>query len=208
MQRRTTTAILMSATGTVLAGSLAMTAVALDGDLEIGTAAHESMSASSGRPHASKHHTKARAKHKAKPSSSPKKRIVAGTSRETDRKPTRKKGLPSGRSTATSFWGAQTASGRPMSYKTLASPYWPLGTKVRITYRGKSVTGEVLDFGPAQWAVRQHRPPAIIDLSEKMMADLTGRRSNAVTVSFTVLELGGGRRYVRSGTGYDLAWGR
>src|ERR687895_804158 len=204
MHRRATTAILMSATGTVLAGSLAMTAVALDGGPEVGAAAHDSATAASGHPPASKQHTKVRAKPKAKP----KKRIVAGTSRETARKPIRKKGLPSGRSTATSFWGSQTASGRPMSYKTLASPYWPLGTKVRITYRGKSVTGEVLDFGPAQWAVRQHRPPAIIDLSEKMMADLTGRRSNAVTVSFTVLELGGGRRYVRSGTGYDLAWGR
>jgi rare lipoprotein A (peptidoglycan hydrolase) len=208
MNRRATTAILMSATGTVLAGSLALTAVALDGGPAVGRAAHDAVTAATGHPQASKHHTKARAKHKAKPRSKPKKRIVAGTSRKTDRKPVKKKGLPGGLSTATSFWDPQTASGRPMAYRTLASPYWPLGTKVRITHRGKSVTGEVLDFGPAEWAVKQHRPPAIIDLSEKMMADLTGRRSNVIPVRFKVLKFGDGRRYVRSGTGYDLAWGR
>jgi len=208
MDRRATTAILMSATGTVLAGSLAMTAVALDGGPEVGKAAYDTVTAATGHPQASKHHSKARAEHKAKPRHKPKKRIVAGTSRETDRKPVKKKGLPSGLSTATSFWDPETASGKPMSYKTLASPYWPLGTKVRITYHGKSVTGVVQDFGPAEWAVKQHHPPAIIDLSEKMMADLSGSRGNSVPVRFKVLKFGSGPRYVHSGTGYDLAWGK
>lgn len=116
--------------------------------------------------------------------------------------------LPSGRATATSFWDAQTASGKPMRYRTIASPYWPLGTKVKITYRGKSVTGVVEDFGPAEWAVAQHDIPAIVDLSEKMMADLTGVRSNTIRVRFEVLEWGTGRVYRKSGTGYDLATGR
>ncbi|MCD0448457.1 septal ring lytic transglycosylase RlpA family protein [Actinocorallia sp. API 0066] len=108
-------------------------------------------------------------------------------------------------SVATSFWDAQTASGKPMRYRTLASPYWPLGTKVRITYRGRSTVGFVEDFGPAQWAVRQHRPPAIVDLSEKMMAHLTGKRSNVVRVRFEVLRWGKGRRYKTAGVGYALA---
>lgn len=116
--------------------------------------------------------------------------------------------LPSGKATATSFWDAATASGKPMRYKTIASPYWPLGTKVKITYRGKSVIGVVEDFGPAEWAVAQHDIPAIVDLSEKMMADLTGVRSNTVHVRFEVLKWGTGRVYRRSGTGYDLAMGR
>ncbi|WP_169978953.1 hypothetical protein [Microbispora sp. H10836] len=116
--------------------------------------------------------------------------------------------LPSGVSTATSFWDAQTASGKPMRYRTLASPYWPLGTKVRITYKGKSAVGVVEDFGPAEWAVAQHDIPAIVDLSEKMMADLTGVASNTVHVRFQVLEWGKGGVYRRSGTGYDLAMGR
>lgn len=207
MQRRATTAILMSATGTVLAGSLAMTAVALDGGPEVGKAAYDTVTATTGhRPQSSEHDSTARAKHKHK--SKARKRIVAGTSRETDRKSIKKKGLPSGRTTATSFWDPETASGEPMSYKTLASPYWPLGTKVRITYHGKSAVGEVQDFGPAEWAVKQHSPPAIVDLSEKMMADLTGTRGNSVPVHFKVLKFGDGPRYVHSGTGYDLAWGK
>src|SRR5262245_24096118 len=104
MQRRATTAILMSATGTVLAGSLAMTAAAIDGGAEVGKAAYDSVTAVTGHQQPPKHHSKARAKHRSKHRAKPKKRIVAGTSRETTRKRAKKKGLPSGLSTATSFW--------------------------------------------------------------------------------------------------------
>ncbi len=116
--------------------------------------------------------------------------------------------FPAGTATATSFWDGQTASGKPMRYQTIASPYWPLGTKVKVTYRGKSATGVVEDFGPAEWAVAQHDIPAIVDLSEKMMADLTGTRSNTVHLRFEVLEWGRGRSYRHGGTGYGLAMGR
>ena len=115
--------------------------------------------------------------------------------------------LPGGISTGTSFWDRQTASGKPMSYHTLASPYWPLGTKVKVTIGKKSAVGVVEDFGPAEWAVAQHNPPAIIDLSEEMMQYLTGTRSNSVPVKFQVLEMGHGPVYRHSGTGYDMATG-
>lgn len=115
------------------------------------------------------------------------------------------KSLPAGVSTATSFWDPSTASGLPMSYKTIASPYWPLGTKVKITYGGKSTVGVVQDFGPAEWAVAQHDPPALVDLSEKMMRDLTGDASNSVTVKFQVLKMGTGPVYRHDGTGYKTA---
>ncbi|HEV7935696.1 MAG TPA: hypothetical protein VGP70_25695 [Actinomadura sp.] len=118
------------------------------------------------------------------------------------------KGLPSGRATATSFWDPQTASGKPMRFATLASPYWPLGTTVRITYNGQSAVGVVEDFGPAEWAVAQHSPPAIVDLSEKMMAKFTGARENSVPVHFQVLKMGSGSVYRSSGTGYNLAMGK
>ncbi|MBC6463325.1 hypothetical protein HKK72_36635, partial [Actinomadura sp. HBU206391] len=111
------------------------------------------------------------------------------------------KGMASGTATATSFWDPTTASGKPMSYETLASPYWPLGTEVLVTYNGQSTVGVVDDFGPAEWAVAQHSPPAIIDISEKMMADFTGSRENSVTVQFQVLKLGSGGTYRSSGTG-------
>jgi hypothetical protein len=94
-----------------------------------------------------------------------------------------------------------------MSYQTIASPYWPLGTTVKITYGKKSALGVVQDFGPAEWAVAQHNPPAIVDLSEKMMQDLTGVRSNSVTVKFQVIKYGDGPVYRHSGTGYDTATG-
>ncbi|WP_283137483.1 RlpA-like double-psi beta-barrel domain-containing protein [Rhizohabitans arisaemae] len=116
--------------------------------------------------------------------------------------------LPTGSATATSFWDPATASGKPMRYQTIASPYWPLGTKVKVTYQGKSVTGVIEDFGPAEWAVAQHKVPAIIDLSELLMRELTGQRSNVVVVDFEVLEWGKGRVYRDRGTGYDLAFGK
>ncbi|MGI5490944.1 hypothetical protein [Microtetraspora malaysiensis] len=137
----------------------------------------------------------------ATPTESP---AVKSTAKTAEAKPK----LPSGRATATSFWDAQTASGKAMRYETIASPYWPLGTKVKVTYNGKTAIGVVEDFGPAEWAVRQHDIPAILDLSEKMMADLTGTRSNSVHVNFEVLKWGTGRVYRTSGTGYKLAMGR
>jgi hypothetical protein len=121
--------------------------------------------------------------------------------------PEKKAVLPGGISTGTSFWDAQTASGKPMSYHTLASPYWPLGTKVKVTIGKKSAVGVVEDFGPAEWAVAQHNPPAIVDLSEEMMQYLTGTRSNSVPIKFQVLQMGTGPVYRHAGTGYDMATG-
>jgi len=120
----------------------------------------------------------------------------------------RKPALPRGVSTATSFWDSATATGRPMSFRTLASPYWPLGTKVRILYRSRSAVGVVEDFGPAEWAVAQHDVPAIVDVSEAMMAYFTGARVNRIVVRFEVLAWGTGGTYRDSGTGHDLATGR
>jgi hypothetical protein len=113
--------------------------------------------------------------------------------------------LPRGIATATSFWDPWVALGRHMSYETVASPYWPLGTKVRIGYGDKWTVGVVRDFGPADWAIVQHRIPAIIDLSEPMMRDLTGSRINSVPVEFQVLSWGAGQAYRRDGPGYRLA---
>lgn len=119
----------------------------------------------------------------------------------------RRSRLPFGTATATSFWDPATARGARMSFRTVASPYWPLGTRVRITYRGRKVTGVVEDFGPADWAIAQHDVPAIIDLSEEMMAELTGVRAESVHVRFEVLSWGHGDVYRDSGPGYGLAFG-
>lgn len=133
---------------------------------------------------------------------------LPGQDKKKDSEGEKGRGLPGGLSTATSFWDPETASGEPMSYRTLASPYWPLGTKVKITYNGKSTVGVVDDFGPAEWAVAQHDPPAVVDLSEKMMDRLSGSTDNVVQVKFKVLDMGDGPTYRKSGTGYDSAFGR
>ncbi|HEX6471066.1 MAG TPA: RlpA-like double-psi beta-barrel domain-containing protein [Streptosporangiaceae bacterium] len=213
MHRRATTAILMTATGTALAGALVTTAVLIEDGSGAGNAAALSVAAAS--PHLSPQRADRSARTRDKKDT----RVVAEASKKKEsRQPAKRpakrkaekkaKSLPGGVSTATSFWDPQTASGKPMSYHTVASPYWPLGTEVKVTYHGRSATGVVEDFGPAEWAVAQHDPPAIIDLSEKMMADLTGSRENSVPVRFQVLKFGHGPRYVSSGTGYDLAWGK
>jgi Lytic transglycolase len=205
MRKRATTAIMVAAAGITVACGLTVAAASDGGSGKaepitgIGSVSRQ-LSTATPKPHASeasKPKAAAEAEKKKAPQKTPAK----------PKKQAAKKKLPSGVSTATSFWDPETASGKPMSYKTLASPYWPLGTKVKITYGGKSAIGVVEDFGPAEWAVAQHSPPAIIDLSEKMMADLTGTRSNSVPVKFQVLDMGSGRSYVHGGTGYDLAMG-
>jgi hypothetical protein len=178
-----------SPAGTVSAGVSASGLPAKDGLDAGGSAAASELLGTAGKKIAREHKASRSARHKHKSTS----QTVVD--------------LPSGTATATSFWDPQTASGMPMSYETVASPYWPLGTKVQITCNGQSAVGVVEDFGPAEWAVAQHSPPAIVDLSEKMMADLTGSRDNSVTVHFQVLKMGHGSTYRSSGTGYDLAMG-
>ncbi|GAA4081078.1 hypothetical protein [Actinomadura miaoliensis] len=68
-----------------------------------------------------------------------------------------KKALLTGRTTASYFWDdgsgingdtGAPASGRPMQKGLFASPSWPLMTKVRVTYNGRSRVGFIGDRGP------------------------------------------------------------
>ncbi|GAA4629016.1 hypothetical protein GCM10023196_047870 [Actinoallomurus vinaceus] len=197
MIRFSTKAIATAAAGVTLAGAGVTTALAYGNTPESASSAQSAPAASA--PQA--------------PEQTEKRVATANQDRlfvsiKKDLKKEKKAALPGGVSTATSFWDPSTASGKPMSYQTLASPYWPLGTKVKVTYNGKSEIGIVEDFGPAEWAVAQHNPPALIDLSEKMMQHLTGTASNSITVKFQVLELGKGGVYRHSGTGYATATGK
>jgi hypothetical protein len=65
--------------------------------------------------------------------------------------------LLDGTTTSSYFWDdgsgingdtGEPASGKPMQKGAFASPSWPLETKVRVTYQGRSVTGFVGDRGP------------------------------------------------------------
>jgi type II secretory pathway pseudopilin PulG len=65
--------------------------------------------------------------------------------------------LLTGKTTASYFWDdgsgingdtGAPASGEPMQKGLFASPSWPLGTKVKVTYKGRSITGFIGDRGP------------------------------------------------------------
>ncbi|WP_246342580.1 septal ring lytic transglycosylase RlpA family protein [Actinomadura verrucosospora] len=67
------------------------------------------------------------------------------------------KAILSGSTTASYFWDdgsgingdtGAPASGKPMQKGMFASPSWPMNTKVKVTYKGRSVTGFVGDRGP------------------------------------------------------------
>jgi hypothetical protein len=67
------------------------------------------------------------------------------------------KAILSGSTTASYFWDdgsgingdtGAPASGKPMQKGMFASPSWPMNTKVKVTYKGRSVTGFIGDRGP------------------------------------------------------------
>lgn len=97
---------------------------------------------------------------------------------------------------ASSYWspGTRTASGAPMNPSTIASPYLPLGTNVDIEYKGKTVSGTVADFGPADW-VMVADPTRFLDIAGPMMAQLTGKSENLISVNYRVTTYGTGRIY-------------
>ncbi|RAY16073.1 hypothetical protein DPM19_03830 [Actinomadura craniellae] len=71
----------------------------------------------------------------------------------------RSRALASGTTKASYFWDdgsgvrgdtGAPAGGKPMQKGLFASPSWPLHSKVRVTYQGRSVTGFVGDRGPGE----------------------------------------------------------
>lgn len=95
---------------------------------------------------------------------------------------------------ASSYWGAVTASGKTMTARTIASPYLPLGTEVEIRYKGKTAVGTVWDFGPADWVMAAD-PTRFLDIAEPMMAELTGKKANLISVDYRITRYGTGRIY-------------
>jgi hypothetical protein len=99
---------------------------------------------------------------------------------------------------ASSFGGGMTASGKPVSNVTIASPYLPLGSTVNVQYKGKTVSGIIEDFGPADWVLVLH-PERFLDLSTSMMSALTGTASNVIRVQYQVTKYNSGGRIYRPG---------
>ncbi|WP_245679160.1 hypothetical protein [Actinomadura hibisca] len=82
---------------------------------------------------------------------------LPGKSAAKKRRP--EKALLTGKTTASFFWDdgsgingdtGAPAGGKPMQKGLFASPSWPLHTKVKVSYNGRSVTGFVGDRGPGE----------------------------------------------------------
>ncbi|MFD0687475.1 hypothetical protein [Actinomadura fibrosa] len=151
MQQRAINAVLTGVTGTALAGMLVAGVAAASDDsapsqkllVDQATAQESTTQTSAGHGGAT---SKSGSKSKAKAKSSDVKRETKARS-----------ALLSGRTTASYFWDdgsgvngdtGAPASGKPMQKGMFASPSWPMNTKVRVTYNGRSVTGFVGDRGP------------------------------------------------------------
>ncbi|MFD0903213.1 RlpA-like double-psi beta-barrel domain-containing protein [Actinomadura sediminis] len=159
MQKRAINVVLTSITGTALAGMLVAGVAAASDD-----GAPNQQQLLSEKITAQEHTTPVPGEGKAKPES-PK---AAGSGGEEAAKPAKpdaakdKKDedvLLSGTTTASYFWDdgsgirgdtGAPASGEPMQEGMFASPSWPMMTKVRVSYNGRTVTGFVGDRGPGE----------------------------------------------------------
>jgi hypothetical protein len=135
MPKRTIDTVLTALTGAVLAGGLA-TGVAATAAADQ-SAFERTTAASTTQQHGPKK-TDTRTETSGRPDTGP-------------------KPLLSGTTTSSYFWDdgsgingdtGAPASGKPMQKGAFASPSWPMGTKVRVTYEGRSLTGFVGDRGP------------------------------------------------------------
>lgn len=97
------------------------------------------------------------------------------------------------------------ASGKKMQKGGFASPMWPMGTKVKVTYKGRTVTGEVIDMGPGRPAETK-KDPVLLDLDTYTFRYLydgkkpkskynAGVSAGHIRVKAEVIKWGTGRSY-------------
>jgi hypothetical protein len=152
MQQRAINVVLTGVTGTALAGMLvAGVAAASDGAAPQKQFLPQQAVASQEHKAPQKHSSESTAKKDSKAS-----HAIAK-----DGKSVKKgsKALLSGKTTASYFWDdgsgvngdtGAPAGGKPMQKGLFSSPSWPMHTKVKVTYNGRSVTGFIGDRGPGE----------------------------------------------------------
>ncbi|MFC6882395.1 MULTISPECIES: hypothetical protein [Actinomadura] len=143
MHQRALNVALTAVTGSCLAGMMvAGVAAASDGS------APKQTTLEAEAPAAAKHSTPKKAEKVEKKSES------RSSAKKSDKD---SKAILSGRTTASYFWDdgsgvngdtGAPAGGTPMQKGLFASPSWPLHTKVKVTYKGRSVVGFIGDRGP------------------------------------------------------------
>ncbi|WP_131739606.1 hypothetical protein [Actinomadura roseirufa] len=148
MQKRAINAVLTGVTGTALAGMLVAGVAAASNDSApdqklLSQQAMATQEHKVSQKHGSKGSAKSDAKASDKDGVKRARKLPAA--------------LLSGKTTASYYWDdgsgvngdtGAPASGKPMQKGLFASPSWPLLTKVRVTYKGRSITGFIGDRGP------------------------------------------------------------
>ncbi|MFG2091024.1 MULTISPECIES: hypothetical protein [unclassified Spirillospora] len=169
MQQRAINAVLTGVTGTALAGMLVAGVAAVSADTAPGeqqfltqeAVAAQQHAVGAQQPKAGKDTTAEKRETEKKTSAGATEKREAAKSESSDSKREEKKpkALLSGTTTASYFWDdgsgvrgdtGAPASGKPMQKGMFASPSWPMLTKVKVSYNGRSVTGFVGDRGPGE----------------------------------------------------------
>ncbi|MFS2292335.1 MAG: hypothetical protein FWJ90_06475 [Actinomadura sp.] len=158
MHQRAINAVLTGITGTALAGMLVAGVAAASDDSapsDMQFLSQEAAAAQQYKPQQQKAEKQKAEKQKAADNAEQRDDVKAG-GRPEKKSP---KVLLSGTTTASYFWDdgsgirgdtGAPASGKPMQKGMFASPSWPMLTKVRVTYNGRSVTGFIGDRGPGE----------------------------------------------------------
>ncbi|WP_433478856.1 hypothetical protein ACQPZP_18515 [Spirillospora sp. CA-142024] len=156
MQQRAINVVLTGVTGTALAGMLVAGVAAASDDSAPPKQLLSQQAVASQKHEAPQQHTpKSTEKRQAKPAAKDAK------SSSKDGKTVKKgpKVLLSGKTIASYFWDdgsgvngdtGAPAGGKPMQKGLFSSPSWPMHTKVKVTYNGRSVTGFIGDRGPGE----------------------------------------------------------
>lgn len=179
MQQRAINAVLTGVTGTALAGMLVAGVAAASVDTAPGEQQFLTQEAVAAQQHAAgaqqdkagkesaaekrevekKISAGAAEKSEAKKREAKKREAAKAESADTQREKKDPEVLLSGTTTASYFWDdgsgvrgdtGAPASGKPMQKGMFASPSWPMLTKVKVSYNGRSVTGFVGDRGPGE----------------------------------------------------------
>jgi hypothetical protein len=153
MQKRSINALMTGVTGTALAGMLVagVAFASSDDNVQRTTPSKEPIAA---QQDAAQKDTKAGSL----PGKAGETTAKSGEKKAAKKK-SKKKVLLSGKTTMSYFWDdgsgiagdtGAPASGEPMQKGMFASPSWPMKTKVKVSYKGRSVTGFVGDRGPGE----------------------------------------------------------
>ncbi|WP_433231927.1 hypothetical protein [Actinomadura formosensis] len=204
MQQRAMNLVLTGVTGTALAGMLVAGVAAASED-----SAPEKQFLSQQAVAAQEHKTPR--KHAAESGYNGAKTAEAGSkAAKAEAKPA-KKGpnvLLSGKTTASYFWDdgsgvngdtGAPAGGKPMQKGLFASPSWPMHTKVKVSYKGRSITGFVGDRGPGE---PSHRG-VMLDLDTYTFRYLLDGKKPA-----SKYNAGGGEGHLKGVKWEVLSWGK